>query len=405
MTSKQKHLVALDAGSVKTCALVAEVTASGRLRCLALGRVESRGWRKGLIINLDAVVSSIRRAVEQAEHAVGAPVESAVMGLGASQLKGVNSLGGINISSRHREIQREDVRKAVEVARTIPLPSDCTVLHVLPQEFLLDSQDGIRDPVGMIGGRLEVNVHIVTAASGAVANLVTAANRAGIVVEETVLEPLAAAEAVVNSDERELGVVLVDIGAGSTDVVVFRQGALHHCITIPIGGDHFTNDIAVGLRTPVPDAEKIKRSFGVATHLLAGENTSIEVPSVGDRPSRLMPQRALADILEPRAQEVLTLVRDELRRVGLERQVGAGVVLTGGGARLAGMCDVAEEVLDVPARIGLPAKLDGAPETLEHPAYAALVGLLFFAQRVRQRQESQRTGLGPRIRTFFAGKG
>ena len=405
MTSKQKHLVALDAGSVKTRVLVAEVTGSGKLRCLALGRVESRGWRKGLIINLDAVVSSIRRAVEQAEQAVGAPIESAVVGFGASQLKGVNSRGGINISSRHREIQREDVRKAVEVARTISLPSDCTVLHVVPQEFLLDSQNGIRNPVGMIGGRLEVNVHIVTAASGSITNLVTAANRAGLMVEETVLEPLAAAEAVLNSDERELGVVLVDVGAGSTDVVVFRQGALQHCITIPIGGGHFTNDIAVGLRTPIPDAEKIKRSFGVATHLLAGENTSIEVPSVGDRPSRLMPQRVLADILEPRAQEALTLVRDELRRVGLERQVGAGVVLTGGGARLAGLCDIAEEVLDIPARIGLPAKLDGAPETLEHPAYAALVGLLFFAQRVRQRREAQRAGLGPRIRAFFGGKG
>ena len=397
--------MALDVGSFKTCALVAEVTASGKLRCLALGRVESKGWRRGLIINLDAVVSSIRRAVEQAEQAVGAPVESAVIGFGASQLKGVNSRGGVNISSRHREIQREDVRKALQVARTIALPSDCTVLHVVPQEFLLDSQDGIRDPVGMIGGRLEVNVHIVTASSGAMTNLVTAANRAGLVVEETVLEPLAAAEAVLNSDERELGVVLVDIGAGSTDAAVFRQGALQHCITIPIGGDHFTNDIAVGLRTPIPDAEKIKRNFGVATHLLAGENTSIEVPSVGDRPSRLMPQRALAEILEPRAQEVLSLVRDELRRVGLERQVGAGVVLSGGGARLAGMCDVAEEVLDVPARIGLPAKLDGAPETLEHPAYAALVGLLFFAQRVCQRREVQRTGLRPRIRAFFASKG
>lgn len=278
------------------------------------------------------------------------------------------------------------------------------MLHVLPQEFLLDSQDGIRDPVGMIGGRLEVNVHLVTAASGALTNLVTAANRAGLVVEETVLEPLAAAEAVLNSDERELGVVLMDIGAGSTDVVVFRQGALQHCFTIPIGGDHFTNDIAVGLRTPIPDAEKIKRSFGVATQLLAGENTSIEVPSVGDRPSRLMPQRSLADILEPRAQELLSLVRDELRRVGLERQVGAGVVLTGGGSRLAGMCDIAEEVLDVPAHIGLPAKLDGAPEILGQPAYAALVGLLFFAQRARQRREAQRTGLGPRLRAFFAGK-
>ncbi len=404
MNRKPNYLVALDAGSAKTCALVAEVTASGKLSCLALGRSESKGWRKGLIVNLDAVVASIRKAVDEAEQAIGAPVESVVVGLGASQVKGVNSRGGLSLSSRHREIQRDDVRKALGVARSINLPPDCTILHVVPQEFLLDSQDGIRDPVGMLGGRLEVNVHIVTAAAGAVTNLVTAANRAGLVVEETVLEPLAAAEAVLNSDERELGVVLMDIGSGSTDVAVFHQGALKHSFTIPIGGDHFTNDIAVGLRTPIPDAEKIKRSFGVATRLLAGENTSIEVPSVGDRPSRLVPQRLLADILEPRAQEVLSMVRNELRRVGLERQVGAGAVLTGGAARLSGMCDVAEEVLDAPARIGLPARLDGAPDTLQHPAYAALVGLLFFAQRVRQRREAQQTGLGTKIRAFFAGK-
>ncbi len=401
MNGKPKHLVALDAGSIKTCALVAEVTASGKLKCLALGRAESKGWRKGLIINLDAAVASIRKAVEEAERAIGAPVESVVLGLGASQVRGVNSRGGITISSRQREIQRDDVRKALEVARNIPVPQDCAIVHVIPQEFLLDSQDGIRDPVGMMGGRLEANVHIITASAGALTNLVTAANRAGLVVEETVLEPLAAAEAVLNSDERELGVVLLDIGASSADMVVFRMGALQHTCTIPIGGDHFTNDIAVGLRTPIPDAEKIKRSFGVATHLLAGENTSIEVPSVGDRPSRLLPQRALADILEPRAQELLSLVKEELRRVGLDRQVGAGAVLTGGAARLAGMCDIAEEVLGVPARIGLPVKLDGGPEALDHPAYSALVGLLFFAQRARARRDSRPAGLGPRIRSFF----
>jgi len=403
LKGKEKFLVALDAGSSKTCALVAEVTESGRLRCLTLGAAESKGWRKGLIVNLDAVVASIRKAVEEAEQAVGAPIESAVVGLGASQLKGVNSRGGITLSSRHREIQREDVRKALEVAGTVPVPSDYAAIHVIPQEFLLDSQDGIRDPVGMVGGRLEVSVHIVTAAASALTNLVTAANRAGLVVEQTVLEPLAAAEAVVNSDERELGVVLADIGSGSTDVVAFRQGALHHCFTIPIGGDHFTNDIAVGLRTPIPEAEKIKRSFGVATHLLVGESTSIEVPSVGDRPSRLVPQRALADILEPRAQELLYLIQEELRRAGLDRQVGAGMVLAGGGARLGGLCDVAEEVLNAPARIGLPPKLDGAPDRLQEPAYAALVGLLFFAQRLRQQRAARPTGLGPRLRAFFSG--
>jgi cell division protein FtsA len=404
LNRKQKFLVALDAGSAKTCALAAEVTPSGKLRCIALGRAESKGWRKGLIVNLDAVVASIRKAVEEAEQTLGAPVESAVVGLGASQIKGLNSRGGITISSRQREIQRDDVRKALEVARTISLPGDFDVVHVVPQEFLLDSQDGIRDPVGMVGSRLEVNVHVVTAAKGALTNLITAVNRAGLEVEDTVLEPMAAAEACLNSDERELGVVLLDIGSGSTDAVVFEHGALRHSFSIPIGGDHFTNDVAVGLRTPVADAETIKRSFGVATKLLVGDNTFVEVPSVGDRPSVQKPQRLLAEIIEPRAQELLERVRDELRRTGLMK-IGAGAVLTGGGARLTGLCDVAEQVLDAPARIGLPVRLEGvSADTLQQPAYASLVGLLFFAQRVRQRREVQQAGFGSKVKAFFSGR-
>ncbi len=404
MNRKQKFLVALDAGSAKTCALAAEVTPGGKLRCIALGRAESKGWRKGLIVNLDAVVASIRKAVEEAEQALGAPVESAVVGLGASQIQGKNSRGGVTISSRQREIQRDDVRKALEVARTINLPADYDVVHVVPQEFLLDSQDGIRDPVGMVGSRLEVDVHIVTASKGAITNLITAVNRAGLEVEDTVLEPMAAAEACLNSDERELGVVLLDIGSGSTDAVVFQHGALRHSFSIPIGGDHFTNDVAVGLRTPVADAETIKRSFGVATKLLVGENTFVEVPSVGDRPSVQKPQRLLAEIIEPRAQELLERVRDELRRSGLMK-IGAGAVLTGGGSRLTGLCDVAEQVLDAPARIGLPVRVEGASaDTLQQPAYAALVGLLFFAQRVRQRREAQQAGFGSKVKAFFSGR-
>jgi cell division protein FtsA len=403
LNRKDKLVVALDAGSLKTCALAAEETEGGTLKYLALGRAEAKGWRKGLIVNLEAAAGAIRKAVDEAEQAVGVPIERVVVGLGASQFRGLNSRGGITISSRHREIQREDVRKALEVARTVHLPAECALVHIIPQEYLVDSQDGILDPVGMVGGRLEANVHIVTAAAAAMNNVVAATNRAGLIVAETVLEPLAAAEAVLNSDQRALGVVLADIGAGSTDVVVFRHGALQHSFTVPIGGEHFTNDIAVGLRTPIPEAEKIKRSFGVATQLLAGENTSIEVPSVGDRPSRLVPQRVLADILEPRAQELLGRVLDELRRAGLDRQMGAGVVFTGGAAKLVGLCDIAEEVMDMPAQIGLPEKLEGAPESLRHPAYAALIGLLYFAQRVEQRR-AQAAGMMTRLRAFFAGK-
>lgn len=403
MNRKQKHLVALDAGSAKTCALVAEETPGGQLKYLALGRAESKGWRKGVIVNLDAAVASIRKAVEEAEEAIGAPVESLVLGLGASQVKGVNSRGSIGLSSRHREIQNDDVLKAQEAARSISLPQDRTRLQVIPQEFVVDSQDGIFNPVGMVGARLEAKVHIITASSGAFENLKAAVGMASLEIEDVVFEAVAAGEALLNGDERELGAVVLDIGAESSDVAVFRHGGLQHSFTVPIGGGHFTNDIAVGLRTPVPDAERIKRSFGVATHLLVGENTSIEVPSVGDRPSRLVPQKLLAEILEPRAHELLTLLKEELRRAGLERP-GAGIVLTGGGARLNGMCDIAEEVLDVQARIGLPAKLNGASDTLQHPAYAALVGLMFFAQRVRQRRNSQPQGFGTRLRSFFAGK-
>lgn len=404
MKGKDKFLVALDAGSTKTCALAAEVNAEGGLVFRALGSAESRGWRKGLIVNLDAAVACIRKAVEEAEQALGAPIERAVVGLGAAQVKGLNSRGGLNISSRPREVTAEEVRRALEVARTVHLPPDCAIVHVIPQDFVLDSQDSIGDPVGMVGARLEVNAHIVSAAAPALANLVASANRAGLVVDETVFEPLAAAEVVLNADERELGVVLADIGGGSTDVVVFRHGALQHSFTLPIGGEHFTNDIAVGLRTPIPDAEKIKRSFGVATQLLAGENTSIEVPSVGDRPSRLVPQRLLAEILEPRAQELLGLLRDELRRMSLDRQIGAGIVLTGGGARLSGLCDVAEDVFDAPARIGLPPKFEGAPDSLQHPGYAALVGLLNFAHRSMLRREAIRPGFFARLKSMVAGK-
>ena len=403
MSRKQKHLVAVDAGSAKTCVLVAEQQENNRLKFLGFGHADSRGWRKGAIINLEAAVASLRKAVEEAEQAAGVPIEKAVVGLGAGLVKGVNSRGGINISSRQREIQREDVRRAIEEARRIHLPPDRVVLHVVPQEFLLDSMNGIRDPVGMTGGRLEANVHVITSAAAAMTSLITVANRAGLEVEETVHEALAAAEAVLGSDERELGVVLADIGAGSTDVVVYHQGCLQHSCALPVGGDHFTNDIAVGLRTPIPEAEKIKRMFGVAMVSQAGEAVSIEVPSVGDRASRMVPQQKLAQILEPRAQELLGLIREELARAGLEHQTGAGLVFTGGGARLAGLCDLAEQLLDMPARIGLPPRLEGAPGTLSEPAYTTLLGLLFYAQRLRLARQGRQEGFGARLKSLFAG--
>jgi cell division protein FtsA len=403
LSSKQKSLVALDAGSAKTCVLVAAEDEQGRLRFRGWGCAESKGWKKGAIINLEAAVLSIRRAMEAAEESAGTEIERAVVGVGAAHVKGLNSRGGINISSRHREIQKEDVRRAIEEARRVQILPDRVILHVIPQEYLLDSLEGIRDPVGMTGGRLEVNVHVITAAVTAQTNLVTAVNRAGLEVEETVFEALAASEAAVGSDERELGVVVADIGAGSTDVVVYHQGYLQHSFSLPVAGDHFTNDIAVGLRTPIPEAERIKRGFGVATLELAGESVSIEVPRVGDRPSRLVPQMELARVLQPRAQELLELIFDELRRAGLERQMGGGVVFTGGGARLAGLCDIAEQVLNPSARIGLAPRLEGSPEELCEPAYTTLLGLLYYAQRLRQVRRSKEQTPWGRMKSIFTG--
>jgi cell division protein FtsA len=395
--------VVLDAGSAKTCVLIAAEDEAGKLCFKGWGCTESKGWKKGGIINLDAASASIRKAMEEAERSSGLPVERAVIGLGSAQAKGLTGRGGINISSRQRQIQKDDVRRAVEEARRVPLPPDRVILHVVPQEYLLDSLEGIRDPVGMVGSRLEVNVHVITAAAAAQNSLVTAANRAGLEVEEVVYEGLACAEAAVGSDERELGAVLADIGAGSTEVTVFQHGYLFHSFSLPVGGDHFTNDIAVGLRTPIPEAERIKRGFGVATMEQAGELIFIEVPRVGDRPSRHVPQQELAQILQPRAQELLELIQQELCRLGINRHIGAGVIFTGGAARLAGLCDLAEQVLGMSARIGLTPLLENAPEALREPAYTTLMGLLYYAQRLRQMRQDHAPSLATRLKTFLTG--
>ncbi len=353
MAKKDRYLVGLDIGSTKTCALVGELDDDG-LKFVALGAAESKGLRKGLIVNLDATVSSIRRAVEEAESVAGVPVESAILGIAGSHVKGVNSRGGITLGQRARDVQKDDVRRAIDAARAITLPEDREIIHVLPQEFLLDAQNHIRDPIGMVGQRLEVNVHIVTSAVSSSQNLVTAVNRAGVIVADTVLEPLAAAEACLTQDERELGCCLLDIGGGTTDLVVFAGGVVRHAAAVPIGGDHFTNDLAVGLRTPIPEAERIKRDHACAWRELLTEDRPIEIASVGDRPPRTVFTRMLNEIVEPRAQELLSLVRDELQRAGLDALIPAGLVLTGGGARLMGLPELAERMFSLPVRVGAP---------------------------------------------------
>src|ERR1051326_1111168 len=301
MASQYQHLLtAIDVGSAKTCVLVAEVTDSG-LRYRGHGITESRGSRKGIIVDLEKAVVSIQKAVEQAEDACHAPIERALLGVAGSHVRGVNSHGGLSFGTRAREIAREEIRSAVDKARAIPLPADREVLHLLPQEFILDDQCGVHDPLGMMAVRLEVRVHMVTAASSATQNVITAVNRAGVQVDDTVFEPLACADAVLRNDERELGVCLVDMGAGSTSLIVFQEGTVIHSAVIPIGGDHFTSDLSVGLCTPLVEAEKIKKAYGNVIVTLIPEANEVEVPSVGDRPSRLIPQRTVGEILEPRA--------------------------------------------------------------------------------------------------------
>jgi cell division protein FtsA len=332
------------------------------------------------------------------------PIERATVGIGGPHIRGFNSRGGITLGSRPREINRDDVRQAVERARSLSLPPERQTIHLLPQEFIVDEQGSIQDAVGMIGMRLEVNAHVVTAAASATQNLVTAANRAGIHVDDIVFEPLACADAILDSDERELGVCLVDIGSGSSDVVVFYEGAVAHTGVIPIGGDHFTNDIAVGLRTPLVDAEKIKRHCGCAVVTDIPEGNEIEVPSVGNRPSRLMSQRILGEILEPRARELFEMLREQLRQARVFDGLGAGCVLIGGGSRLSAVAEIAEQTLRCPARVGTVNGIPRMPNSLAQADFASCVGLLMYTHRARVgRIKEEQAGLKARLRALFVG--
>src|ERR1700682_6306631 len=397
-------LTAIDVGSSKTCALMVEVTDNG-LRYRGHGVAESRGSRKGVIVDLDKAVSSIQKAVEQAEDAAGAPIEHALLGVAGAHARGINSHGGLNFGARVREIGREELRAAVEKARAIPLPDDREILHLLPQEFILDDQTGVNDPLGMMAARLEVRVHMVTVASSALQNVVTAVNRAGAHVDDTVFEPLACADAVLRADERELGVCLTDLGAASASLVVLQQGAVAHTGVIPIGGDHFTSDLSVGLCTPVAEAEKIKRLYGNAIVTLIPEGNEVEVPSVGDRPSRLISQRMVGEILEPRARELFEMLRDNLRHGGMIDVCVGGIVLSGGTSRLAGIMDIAESVLRRPLRLSWPTPLAKMPSTLAEPEYATVLGMIFYGHRSRIARGLQDTRWSSRLMGLFAKKG
>jgi len=405
MANQYRHfLTAIDVGSAKTCVVVAEIT-DGALRYRGHGVAESKGSRKGIIVDLDKAVSSIQKAVERAEDVCGAPIEHGLLGVAGAHVRGVNSHGGLSFGARAREIARDEIRSAVDKARAIPLPADREILHLLPQEFILDDQSGVHDPLGMMGTRLEVRVHMVTAASSATQNVVTAVNRAGVHVDDTVFEPLACADSVLRADERELGVCLVDIGAGSTSLIVFQEGAVLHTAVIPIGGDHFTSDLSVGLCTPLAEAEKIKRLYGNVIVTLIPEGNEVEVPSVGDRPSRLIPQRMVGEILEPRARELFEMVRDNLRHSGMLEACVGGVVLSGGGSRLAGTLEIADSVLRRPVRLCWPTPLAKMPSTLAEPEFATVLGMIFYGHRARIARGLQNSRWSSRLMSLFSKKG
>src|SRR6202161_3050057 len=384
-------LTAIDVGSSKTCALMVEVADNG-LRYRGHGVAESRGSRKGVSVELDKAVAAIQKAVEAAEDIAGAAIEHAIVGIGGAHVRGVNSHGGISLGTRPREIGRDEIKQAVERARAIPLPADREVLHLLPQEFILDDQAGVHDPLGMMAARLKVRGNLVTAAASAAQNVVTAVNRAGVHVDDTVFEPLAAADSVLRADERELGVCLAEIGAGSTELIVFLQGAVAYTGVIPVGGDHFTSDLSVGMCTALAEAEKIKKAYGNAIVTLIPEGNEVEVPSVGDRPSRLLPQRLVAEILEPRPRELFEMMRENLRHSGMFDVCLAGIVLTGGASRLPGIFDVAASVVLRSVLLSCPAPRAKMPSTLSDPEYATVLGMVNYGQRARTARVLQESG-------------
>lgn len=394
-------ITVLDTGSAKTVALICQATEAG-LRYRGHGLAESRGSRKGIIVELEKAVQSIHKAVEEAEKVAGCQVGNAVISVAGSHIKGVTSRGGMTLGTRPRDVTREDIRATVEKARSVTLPEDREVLHLLPQEFILDDQAGVRDPAGMMGKRLEVNLHMVTASSSAAQNCVTAANRAGLHVDNVVYEALMAADSTLRADEKELGVCLADIGAGSTDMIVYCDGMVAHTGVVPVGGDHFTNDVAVGLRTPMAAAEKIKKIFGHTISSKVSEGNEIEVPAVGDRPSRLMPQRFMAEILEPRAAELCELMRDHLKQAGVLDLCAAGVVLTGGGSRMNGLAEVCQQVLDRPIRMASPEPIADMPPELAEPEFATAVGLAMYAHRTTVARMNPEQGFGHKLRALLA---
>ncbi len=397
-------IVGLDIGTSKVVALVGDLLPDGRLEIIGMGSHESRGLKKGVVVNIESTVSAIQRALEEAELMADCKIQRVHVGIAGSHIRSFNSTGMVAI--KDKEVTPLDVERAVETARAMPIPTDQQVLHILTQEFLIDGQDGIREPLGMSGVRLEVKVHIVTGAVSAAQNVVKCVRRCGLEVADLCLQPLASSIAVLSEDERELGVALVDIGGGTTDIAIFREGAIRHTAVIPIAGDQITNDVAMALRTPTPEAELVKIRHGCALRQLADPAETIEVPGLGDRPPRSLSRQTLAEVIEPRVEELYTLVQQVLRQSGFEELLSSGVVLTGGSSVMQGMAELGEEIFHMPVRLGVPRYTGGLADVVQSPRYATVMGLLAegraqLERGILARQTGSFRGTLRRMRQWF----
>jgi cell division protein FtsA len=393
MNRESKDLiVGLDIGTSKVVAVVAEMQPDGRYEIVGLGQHESKGLKKGVVVNIEATVASIQRALEEAELMVDCKIKNVYTGIAGSHIRSFNSIGMVAI--KDKEVTDADVTRVIETAKAVNIPTDQQILHVLPQEFIIDGQEDIREPIGMSGVRLDVKVHIVTGAVSAAQNIIKCVRRCGLEVQDLILQPLASSAAVLTQDEKELGVALVDIGGGTTDIAIFTGGSIRHTAVVPIAGDQITNDIAMALRTPTPDAEEIKLRHGLAKQVLADPNDRIEVPGIGDRGPRALSRQALAAVIEPRVEELFALVQQVIRESGYEELLSSGVVITGGTSLMPGMAELGEDVFLKPVRVGVPEYSGGLADVVRTPRYATALGLLEEArtQRLRGRKVAEQSG-------------
>jgi cell division protein FtsA len=404
--SDKSLIVALDIGTSKIAALVGEVAEDNHVEVIGFGSHPSYGLKRGVVVNIESTVQSIQRAIEEAELMAGCEINMAYTGIAGSHVKSLNSHGIVAI--RDHEVNQSDVDRVIDAAKAVAIPADQKILHILPQEFIIDAQEGVREPVGMSGVRLEAKVHIVTGAVSAAQNITKCVQRCGLQVGDVVLEQLASSYSVLNDDEKELGVCMVDIGGGTTDIAVFTEGAIRHTAVIPIAGDHVTNDVAVALRTPTKYAERIKMQYGSVLPQKVDSGETIEVPSVAKRPPKTIQRKALAQVVAARYEELMALVRDELRRSGFEELITAGIVLTGGATNISGMLELAESIFDAPVRLGLPQNVGGLVDVRENPSFATGVGLLLHG--VQQAQvpahydpDQGMKGLWQRMKSWFQG--